>query len=169
MIMPLATYEVLHNNSAMPLPIPKPASANGIPDPHYMTFDEAVKQPFTYEHQTSLQTSRIKNSIVVYGDVSLGERETKTSSKAETNKVTQDKLIRGLVSCKDCTKPRCLYSAISPNRMKTRAIIVDPEPNAESIRLCLEYAIENFDEAQNIAINMCAGCSRLMPMTRCMG
>ena len=88
MIMLLAAYEALHTNFAMPLPIPKPSSANGIPDPHYMTFDEEVKQPFTDEHQSSLQNRRRNNNAMVYGDASLGERETRTSSETETNKVT---------------------------------------------------------------------------------
>jgi hypothetical protein len=130
MIMPLAAYKELHKNFAMPLPIPKSASANGIPDPHYMTFDEAVKQPFRDEHQPSLQNRRRNNSTVVDGDVSLGERETRTSSEAETNKVTQGKFIRGLVLCKDYMKSCYLYSAISTNQMKPQAVIGDPEPNA---------------------------------------
>jgi hypothetical protein len=52
-----------------------------------MTFDVAVKQPFTNEHQHSLQNRRRNNITVVDGDVSLGEREIRTSSEAETNKV----------------------------------------------------------------------------------
>ena len=77
------------------------------------------------------------------------------SSEAETNKVTQGKFIRGVVKCKDCMKPRCLYSAIAPNRMKPEAAIGDPEPNAEAIRLCREYAMEKFDEAQNSDYHVC--------------
>ena len=52
-------------------------------------------------------------------------------------------------------KPRCLHFAISPNRMKPQGVIGDPEPNAEAIRLCREYAIENFDEAQNSDYYVC--------------
>jgi hypothetical protein len=85
----------------MPLPIPKPSSANGILDPHYMTFDEAVKHPFRHEHQPSRLTRRRNNNTAADGDVSLGAREIETSSEAETNKVTQGKFIRGIVSCKD--------------------------------------------------------------------
>jgi hypothetical protein len=139
----------------MSLPIPKLASAARIPDPHYMSFDEAVKHPFTNEHQPSLKNRRRNNNTVVDGGVSLGEREIKTSSEAETNKVTQGKLIRGAVSCKECTKPRCLYSAISPSRMKPPTTIGDPEPTLQAIRLCREYAIEEFDKAQNSEFYVC--------------
>jgi len=52
-------------------------------------------------------------------------------------------------------KPCCLYFAISPNRMKPPATIGDPEPIAQAIRLCQEYAIENFDEAQNSKFYVC--------------
>jgi hypothetical protein len=155
MIMPLAAYEELHNNFSMPLPIPKPASVAIVSDPHYMTFDEAVKHPFTDVHKPSLQNRRRNNNTVVGGNVSLGEREIRTSSEAETNKVTQGKCIRDIVSCKDCMKPRCLYSAILPNRMKPAACNGDPEPTAQGIRLCREYSMGNFDEIQNSDYYVC--------------
>jgi hypothetical protein len=150
----------------MPLPIPKPTSVAGIPDPHYMTFDEAVKHPFTDEHQPSLQNRMRKNNTAVDGDVSLGERETRTSSEAETNKVTQGKFIRGIDSCKDGMKPRCLYSVISPNRMKPYATIGDPEPTAYANHVCREYAMDKLRKPK-IASSICAGCNHLMLMTRC--
>ena len=65
------------------------------------------------------------------------------------------KFIRGIVSCKDCLKPRCMYSAISPNRMKPVASNGDPEPSAQAIRLCREYAMEKFDEFQNSDYYVC--------------
>jgi hypothetical protein len=154
-IIPLAAYDELHNNFAMPLPIPKPASVARMPGPHYMSFDEAVKRSFTYEHRPSLQNRRRNNNTVVDGGVSLGEREIKASSEAETNKVTQGKFIRGVVSCKTCMGTRCLYFVISPNRMKPPATIGDPEPIAQAIRLCREYAIEQIDEAQNSEFYVC--------------
>jgi hypothetical protein len=52
-IVPLAAYEEMHNNVIMTLPIPKTTSVARISDPHYMTFDEAVKHPFTNEPQPS--------------------------------------------------------------------------------------------------------------------
>jgi hypothetical protein len=39
--------------------------------------------------------------------------------------------------------------------MKPQVVIGDPEPNAEAIRLCREYAMEKFDEAQNSDYHVC--------------
>jgi hypothetical protein len=115
----------------MPLPIPKLESDAGIHDLRYITCEEVVRHPLTDEHQSSLQNRRRNhNNTVVDGGVSLGEREIRSSSEAETHKVTQGKFIRGLVSCKDCMKPRCLYSSTSPCRMKPLASIGDAEPIA---------------------------------------
>ena len=63
--------------------------------------------------------------------------------------MTQGEFIRGIVSYKDCMKPRCIYSAISPSRMKPHATIGDPETTAQAIRVCREYAMEKIEEAQN--------------------
>ena len=52
-------------------------------------------------------------------------------------------------------KPRCLYSAISHNRMKPHTSIGDPEPTAQAIRLCREYAMEKLEEAQNSEHYVC--------------
>jgi len=120
-----------------------------------MTFDEAAKHPFTYEHRPFPQNRKRNNYTVVDGDVYLGEREIKTNSEAETNKVTQGKFIRGIISCKDCMKLRCLYSAISFNMIKPHAAIGYPETTAQAIRLCREYAMEKFEEAQNSKYFVC--------------
>jgi len=53
LIMPLEAYAELHNNLAMPLPIPKTLSspAGTHVDLHYMSFEEAVTHPlFPDEH-----------------------------------------------------------------------------------------------------------------------
>jgi hypothetical protein len=87
MIMPLDAYEKLHNNFAIPLPIPKLKSFVGILDPHYVTFDKAVKHPFKNEHQPSLQNRRRYNNTEFDGVVFLGEQQITTSSEAETKKL----------------------------------------------------------------------------------
>eukprot|EP00873_Tetraselmis_striata_P014839 jgi/Tetstr1/435103/TSEL_024071.t1 len=54
LIMPEATYNALHADKSLPLPIPKPAHIGKInADLHYMTLLEAIAQPFTDEHQPS--------------------------------------------------------------------------------------------------------------------
>jgi len=155
MIMPNVTFDELHNNYAMPLPTHKLASATLIPDLHFMTFEEAVKHPLTDDHQPCLQNRRRNSNAMVDGGVSLGKREIRSSSETESHKVTQGKYIRGLVSCKNYMKPRCLYSFISPSRMKPRQDIGEAEPTVEAIRLFREYTMQKFDEAQNRQYYMC--------------
>ena len=67
----------------------------------------------------------------------------------------QGKLIRGLVSCKDCMKARCIYSSTSPSRTKHFAFIGDAEPIAVATRLCREYAMHKFNEAQSSEYFVC--------------
>jgi hypothetical protein len=89
MIMPIDAYAEFHKNFPMPLPIPKPVIDAGIPDLHYMNFEEPVRHPLTDEHQPSLQNRRrTNNNTVVDGGVSLGEREIISRSEEETHKVT---------------------------------------------------------------------------------
>ncbi len=53
-IMPDEAYKELHENFAYLLPIPKSSSIEGKDDLHYISLEEAVKQPFTDKHQPSL-------------------------------------------------------------------------------------------------------------------
>jgi hypothetical protein len=57
----------------MPISISKPTSTAEKPDLHYISFDEAVTQFFTNEHQPSLQSKRRNKNIV--GEVTIGARE----------------------------------------------------------------------------------------------
>ena len=71
------------------------------------------------EHQPSLQNRRsVNNNNTIIGGVALGEREER-APESEANKLTQSKLVRGVVPCKDRMKPRCLYLATAPNRNET--------------------------------------------------
>jgi len=99
--MPLEAYDELHNVFAMPLPLPKPLSATGIVDLYYMPFEDAILHPFTDEHQPSLQNRRRVNNSTI-GGVALAYRETRSAAKSDQNKLTQGRLVRGAVTCKDC-------------------------------------------------------------------
>ena len=147
-IMPAEAYKELHEKYAMPLPIPKPqvqatntSTVVEKSDLHYMSFEEAVTKPFTDEHQPSLQKKRRNNNIV--GEVAIGARESR-SLESDQNKIIQGKFIRGLVSYKDCMKPRCLYYITAPNSMKPNLVDGAMEPINEAIQLCRGYAIEQF-------------------------
>jgi hypothetical protein len=62
----------------MPLSTPKPPIIEGKHDVYYMPLEETVKQPFTDMHQLSL-INRMQNANVVAGEVSIGERESRSS------------------------------------------------------------------------------------------
>ena len=156
MIMPLAAYEELHTKFVILLPLPKPQSAAGINDLHYMSFEEVVTHPFPDKHQPSLQNRRQSENLNVVADVPIGDRETRGSNgESEKSMSTQGKFIRRLVPCKDCMKPRCLYSANSPSRMKPHVIDGETEPTTKAIRLCRQYAMQKFEEAQVSDVYVC--------------
>jgi hypothetical protein len=138
-IMPLEVYDELNNVFIMPLHFPKPPSATRIVDLYYMPFEDAILHPFIDEHQPSLQNRRRVNNSHI-GGVVLGNRE-KRSPELDPNKLTQGKLVHGVVTCKNCMTPKVLYSVTAPNLMKPPATIGDADPTARLIRLCREYAI----------------------------
>ena len=72
LIMLYAACVELVNNFAMLFPIPMPQDVTRC-DLHYMSFEEAAKQPFSDEHQSSLQIRRRDINVLV-GDVAHGNR-----------------------------------------------------------------------------------------------
>ena len=145
-IMPDEAYMELHENLDMPLPLPKPSSIEGRPDLNCMSLEEAVKHPSIDKHQSSLINRRFINNVM-NGEVSIVERESMSSESDTQNKITQGKYIREVISCKGCMKPRCLYSFISPNRMKPSHVDGATEPNLNAIILCRDCAIHQFESA----------------------
>jgi hypothetical protein len=66
------------NTYSMPLPIPKLLEVpRNVAELHYMSFEEAMLQPFSDEHHPSLQIHKKANNLIV-GDVTLGDRETRS-------------------------------------------------------------------------------------------
>ena len=58
--MPLDAYKEIAD---LPLPIPQLSPAIGLHgDLHYMSLEEAMKMPFTSEHQPSLEVRRARSS-----------------------------------------------------------------------------------------------------------
>ena len=102
---------------------------------HDMSFEEAAMQSFSDEQQPSFQIRRREESLS--GDVALGSRDIR-ATEAEQNKLTENKIIRGVVKCKDCMKPRCLYSVTSPSMIKPASMNASPEPTVQEIRSCRE-------------------------------
>jgi hypothetical protein len=150
--MPLSAYKEI---SALPLPIPQPPPATGLPgDLHYMTLDEAMKMPFTAEHQPSLEVRRARSqNTTAHDGVALAGRERSTvdATRAKTLVVNH---VRGVVECKDCMKPRCLFSVVAPNRMKP-ASIDGREPSNDEIKACREYAAQQMEAAIENPLYIC--------------
>ena len=88
--MPDETYKKLHETFIMPLPIPKPSHIEGKHDLQYMSLEEAVKQPFSDKRQPSL-INRRQNNNVVTGEVSMGERESRSTELDNQNKTNASK------------------------------------------------------------------------------
>jgi hypothetical protein len=62
--MPLDAYKEI---VALPLPIPQPPPATGLPgDLHYVILEEAMKMLFTAEHQPSLEVKRARSNNTRY-------------------------------------------------------------------------------------------------------
>ena len=67
----------------------------------------------------------------------------------------QTKFLRGIDKCKDCIKPRCMYSLTSSSKMKPCAINGVAEPTTEAIRLCRNFAMQKLQEAQDNDVFVC--------------
>mmetsp|Transcript_34456 Transcript_34456/g.88127 ORF Transcript_34456/g.88127 Transcript_34456/m.88127 type:complete len:256 (+) Transcript_34456:1853-2620(+) len=60
------------------------------------------------------------------------------------------KYVRGVVTCKDCMRPRCLYSLTHPRNMEPAATMVDGkkvQPSVTEKAECKQYAMQNFHAA----------------------
>ena len=80
-------------------------------DLHNMSLKEAMEYPFTVEHQPSLifKRTRSTNSTTHEG-VALVGRDTNESGDSARSKAFLARYVRGVVACKECMEPRCLYS-----------------------------------------------------------
>jgi hypothetical protein len=108
----------------MPMPIPKPTIIGDTADDlHYMSFADAHVLPFTNAHQPSLAATaaRLANAIkkkaamaasksgVARATSSMAYTITKLKNKTDF-KIGILNRVRAVVVCKDCLKPRCIYS-----------------------------------------------------------
>ena len=118
LVMPFQAYQEM---SALPLPIPQQQASTGtVRDLHYITLEQAMTRQFTAEHQPSLMNRKAARASNAHAGVFLAGRETRNDSSE--NKTTQAKYVRGVVECKECMKPRCIYSTNAPARMKPPGI-----------------------------------------------
>ena len=85
----------------------------------------------------------------------MGEQESRSMESDNQNKITHGKYIRGVVPCKDCMKPRYLYSFTSPNKMKPNPVDGAIEPTGDAIRMCREYGVQQFESVQDNELYVC--------------
>eukprot|EP00873_Tetraselmis_striata_P004954 jgi/Tetstr1/425218/TSEL_015679.t1 len=60
------------------------------------------------------------------------------------------KYVMGVVTCKDCMRPRCMYSLTHPRNMEPTATAVDGkkvQPNVTEKAECKQYSLQNFQAA----------------------
>ncbi len=114
--------------------------------------------PFTAEHQPSLaiRSARSRNTTVVDGAALVG-REKLTPARASHANMTfrGNQHVRGVVACKECFKPRCLFSMDAPMWMKPVPSIHEIEPTNEEIKACREYAMHQLEAAMESDLNTC--------------
>ncbi len=75
--------------------------------------------------------------------VALAGREPVTLADApHVNKTFRVNHVRGVVECKECMKPQCLFSNVAPNRMKPTPLFIGSKQTNEEIMACREYAMQ---------------------------
>eukprot|EP00873_Tetraselmis_striata_P035596 jgi/Tetstr1/455860/TSEL_042649.t1 len=60
------------------------------------------------------------------------------------------KYVGGVVTCKDCMRPRCMYSLTHPRNMEPASTVVDGkkvQPSVTEKAECKQYALQNFHAA----------------------
>jgi hypothetical protein len=121
-----------------------------------MTLEKAMKIPFTAEYQPSLmlKSARSRNITVVDGVGIVGRDRSFPVDVAPVNKAFMANHVRGVVECKKCMKPRCLFPTDALNRMKP-APIARIEPIYEGIKACREYAMQLLEAASEKPLYIC--------------
>ena len=131
----------------------KPVPTSGpIGDLHYMSMEQASQKPFTDEHQPSVKHRAANRSRgAATGGVAIANR----GSRSGQNKMYHSNYVRGVVECKDCLKPRVLFSITAPSRMVPCAEVGESAPTPRDIARCREYALHQLEVAQESEIYTC--------------
>ncbi len=142
--MPLDAYKNIY---ALPLHIPQPPPTIRQPgDLYYMSLEEAMRIPFTAEHQPSLELRRYRSCDTTnHEGVALIGRERSILDAAKAIKTFNAHHVRGVVECEECMKPRCLFSVDAPSQIKPATGIDGREPSKEDIKSCREYELHQME------------------------
>jgi len=118
----------------MPMPIPKPPSVGDTSaDMHCISFADTHVLPFTNVHQPALAVTTLRHANRAkkkYPCLAASKLRASTvvSSLANKNinlkikndcKIAISARVRGVVHCKDCLKPRCIYAVSTLSHMKS--------------------------------------------------
>ena len=151
----------------VPLPIPLPVET-GEPG-HYMPLHQARAEAFTDCHQPSIisrQTRRGKhNTLRIPGnptELVMGRPRKQPHPRAQemitmnqNNDLVKRHLVRGVVHCKDCCKPRVIYSATAPSRMVPHAVVDGQVPSPEDVHACQVMAKQVLMDACSSPLYVC--------------
>eukprot|EP00873_Tetraselmis_striata_P025310 jgi/Tetstr1/445574/TSEL_033347.t2 len=109
---------------------------------------------FRYEEQLGKQRDYDLKSKLMEEPLRSAETashvETIEALKALAPNLLKGKYVRGVVTCKDCMRPRCLYSLTHPRNMEPAATMVDGkkvQPSVTEKAECKQYALQNFHAA----------------------
>ena len=128
-----------------------------------------LRRPWNYLSPTSVNHP-YKNrggttTLSWHGGVTIGGREMRTATESDNlNKITKGKYIHGVVSCKDCMKPRCIYSVTSPNKMKPH-----PTDGASERHCCVVNTLSKNWSSPKITRCTCVACNHSTRMILCTG
>ena len=116
---------------------------------------------FTDKHQPSLehkQRAKIASTITSTSSSSqavvLASRGSSRGSSGH-HKLCHSNYVRGVVECKDCLKPRVLFSLTSPSRMILAAEDGASEPTPAAVAECRAYAAQQLEAAENSELFLC--------------
>eukprot|EP00873_Tetraselmis_striata_P001254 jgi/Tetstr1/421518/TSEL_012465.t1 len=102
-------------------------------------------------HQpTFIQRQQQKGLICVGDGMQLTAQKEDMATTELAPNLLKGKYVRGVVTCKDCMRPRCMYSLTHPRNMEPAATVVDGkkvQPSVTEKAECKQYALQNFHAA----------------------
>jgi hypothetical protein len=137
----------------VPLPIPLPVEVGQAM--HYMPLDAAMNVQLDDSHQPSMVNGRQRRSGPTKpGGPPPHPRAQEIYGQQVGNKTIARQFARGVVTCKDCGKPRMIYSPTAPGRM-VPPIVGGVIPTPEQVAQCQGMAKEVLQEVSSLETYVC--------------
>ena len=122
-------------------PTPAPSREPGEGDLHYLPYLEAIKHPYTNSHQPSLQQGWSEKKAKCGLPITSGPKDSATSMA--WGLTVRAQYVRAVVECKDCIRPRCMYSVKSTKHMGGMEVAGHPPVTRGMAEDWLREAVEN--------------------------